>query len=140
MKLGALAGIVALCAGVTGVGVARADHRPSFGTPVVEGDASYRVVLDGDGTVDIAYSCEATTRGDLVASTGVTCVVWQGDVALDQAARAGESNYVFTVPRVLTLAEGPFRICWTARAYTTHAEFVYDVTLPNCIDGEAVAS
>lgn len=139
-RLGALAGVVALCAGLTGAGVARADHRPSLGTPVVEGDASYRVLLDGDGTVDVAYVCEGRTKGDFVAATFVKCEVRQNKVVVDKAVRGESSNYVLTQPRLITLAEGPFQICWEAYAQTTHATWIYDVTLPNCMDGEAVAS
>lgn len=132
-RLAAAAVMVSLAVGVgVGAGGARADHilGPD---PVVEGDAmAFDVQDNGDGTRQIEWSCRALTTEAPVASTGVTCEVWQNGRKLDAKGIASYVNAAALPPRTLTVPNGSYKICWMARAFTFHGEIVYDVTLPNC--------
>ena len=126
------AACVSLAGGAVGVGGARADHIPGP-DPVVEGDATAVDVQDnGDRTRQIEWSCRALTKEAPVAATGVSCEVRQNNRKLDSKAISSFVNVAVLPPRTLTVPNGSYQICWTARAYTFDGDIVSDVTRPNC--------
>jgi hypothetical protein len=133
-KLVAAVALAALAAGPVATGPITAASADPLGPPVVEG-SWYNDILFGSsitGTMEMLWGCTAMATGDVVASTGVTCVLKQDGVVIDTTAIATEGNATVTVPRVTTMPIGGFEICWEARSLGRDGVLYYDVTEPNC--------
>ena len=98
-----------------------ASADPIPGDPVLEGAAT-TVTYSSNDTNFASPVCRALLTGEVGASTGIACDLYDDGVLVESSAVAYPGNAAVTT--VSAAGDGPWTVCWRATAHTTDNEFL----------------